>query len=96
MKEKPKAPFAGFSTRTTKIVSALVLAFALISSYPPGILFALFLAYAASGYVFALVRWRRRRQNRLEATTTSTTQAVETATPAAPEQGDSSDPGSKS
>jgi len=78
------------------VLIALVLAFALISSYPPGILFALFLAYAASGYVFALVRWRRRRQNRLEATTTSTTQAVETATPAAPEQGDSSDPGSKS
>ena len=33
------------------VVIALVLAFALVSSYPPGVLFALFLAYAASGYV---------------------------------------------
>ena len=33
------------------VVIALVMAFALVSSYPPGVLFALFLAYAASGYV---------------------------------------------
>lgn len=32
------------------VVAAIVLGFALVSSYPPGVLFALFLAYALSGY----------------------------------------------
>lgn len=39
------------------VIAAIALAFALISSYPPGVLFALFLAYALSGYVMAV--WRR-------------------------------------
>lgn len=44
------------------VIFALVLGFALISSYPPGVLFALFLGYAGSGYVMMLWRWSRRRQ----------------------------------
>ncbi|MBW7860924.1 MAG: CDP-diacylglycerol--serine O-phosphatidyltransferase [Rhodocyclaceae bacterium] len=44
------------------VVIAVVLGFALISSYPPGVLFALFLAYAASGYVIWAWRWIRRRR----------------------------------
>lgn len=44
------------------VVIAVVLAFALISFYPPGVLFALFLAYAASGYLVWLWRWLRRRR----------------------------------
>ncbi len=48
------------------VVIALVLAFALVSSYPPGVLFGLFLIYAASGYVLWALRWRRRRQHRQE------------------------------
>jgi CDP-diacylglycerol--serine O-phosphatidyltransferase len=35
------------------MVVAFAVAFALVSSYPPGVLFALFLAYALSGYVTA-------------------------------------------
>jgi len=42
---------------------AIVLGYVLISSYPPGVLFALFLCYALSGYVTALWRWRGRRKN---------------------------------
>jgi CDP-diacylglycerol---serine O-phosphatidyltransferase len=38
------------------IVVAFALGFALVSSYPPGVLFVLFLAYALSGYVLAV--WR--------------------------------------
>ena len=34
-------------------VPAIVLGYALVSSYPPGVLFALFLCYALSGYVMA-------------------------------------------
>lgn len=41
---------------------AIVLGYVLISSYPPGVLFALFLAYALSGYGTALWRWRGRRK----------------------------------
>jgi len=44
------------------VVIALVMAFALVSSYPPGVLFALFLAYACSGYVLWLWRWTRRKK----------------------------------
>jgi CDP-diacylglycerol--serine O-phosphatidyltransferase len=36
-------------------VPAIVLVYALVSSYPPGVLFALFLAYALSGY--AMLGW---------------------------------------
>ena len=42
------------------VVIALVMGFALISSYPPGVLFALFLAYAASGYVMFAWNWKKR------------------------------------
>ncbi|MBL8487530.1 MAG: CDP-diacylglycerol--serine O-phosphatidyltransferase [Rhodocyclaceae bacterium] len=39
------------------VIPAVALAYALVSSYPPGVLFALFLCYALSGYVMAA--WRR-------------------------------------
>ncbi|HRP95289.1 MAG TPA: CDP-diacylglycerol--serine O-phosphatidyltransferase [Rhodocyclaceae bacterium] len=45
------------------VVIAVVLAFALVSFYPPGVLFALFLAYGMSGYVVWLWRWMRRRRD---------------------------------
>jgi CDP-diacylglycerol--serine O-phosphatidyltransferase len=35
------------------MVVAFAIGFALVSSYPPGVLFALFLVYALSGYVLA-------------------------------------------
>lgn len=41
-------------------IAAIALGFALVSFYPAGVLFGLFLAYAASGYVGALARWRKR------------------------------------
>lgn len=44
------------------MVAAFALGFALISSYPPGVLFALFLAYALSGYVLAGWRLATRRR----------------------------------
>lgn len=44
------------------VIAAMALAFALISFYPPGVLFALFLVYAASGYVLALTRWNAARR----------------------------------
>ena len=43
-------------------VLAIVLFFVLVSSYPPGILFALFLCYAFSGYAMAIWGWFRRRK----------------------------------
>jgi CDP-diacylglycerol--serine O-phosphatidyltransferase len=43
-------------------IIALVLAFVFISSYPPGVLFALFLVYAASGYALSGWQWLRRRR----------------------------------
>jgi CDP-diacylglycerol---serine O-phosphatidyltransferase len=39
------------------VIAGIALGFALVSSYPPGVLFALFLCYALSGYV--MVAWRR-------------------------------------
>lgn len=39
------------------VIAAIALGFALVSSYPPGVLFALFLCYALSGYVMAI--WDR-------------------------------------
>lgn len=44
------------------VVVAFALGFALVSSYPPGVLFALFLVYALSGYVIALVDWINKRK----------------------------------
>lgn len=44
-------------------VAAIALAFALVSSYPPGVLFGLFLVYAASGYVNTFMEWRRSRDS---------------------------------
>lgn len=44
------------------VIIALVLVFAVISSYPPGVLFAMFLAYACSGYV--VWGWRRFQRRR--------------------------------
>jgi CDP-diacylglycerol--serine O-phosphatidyltransferase len=44
------------------VVLAFVMVFVLVSSYPPGILFALFLCYAVSGYVMAAWQWLRRRK----------------------------------
>lgn len=43
-------------------VPVIVLAYALVSSYPPGVLFGLFLVYALSGYISAA--WRLARRNR--------------------------------
>ncbi|MBU0752038.1 MAG: CDP-diacylglycerol--serine O-phosphatidyltransferase [Gammaproteobacteria bacterium] len=44
------------------MVAAVALGFALVSSYPPGVLFALFLGYALSGYVVAGWQWFKRRK----------------------------------
>lgn len=44
------------------VIPAIALAYALVSSYPPGVLFALFLCYALSGY--AMAAWRRLNGNR--------------------------------
>ncbi len=44
------------------VIPAIALAYALVSSYPPGVLFALFLCYALSGY--AMAAWRRFNGNR--------------------------------
>jgi CDP-diacylglycerol--serine O-phosphatidyltransferase len=41
------------------MIVAFAIGFALVSSYPPGVLFALFLAYALSGYVLAVVQFGR-------------------------------------
>ena len=38
-------------------IVAIALAFALVSSYPEGMMFALFLGYALSGYAMAMWRW---------------------------------------
>ncbi|MDR2032384.1 MAG: CDP-diacylglycerol--serine O-phosphatidyltransferase [Azoarcus sp.] len=49
-------------------VIALVLAFALGASYPPGIFFALFVGYALSGYALYIWRWRQQRHAQEAAT----------------------------
>ena len=41
-------------------IVAIALAFALVSSYPEGMLFLLFLGYALSGYVLVVWRWMQR------------------------------------
>ncbi len=43
------------------VVPAMVLGYALLSSYPEGVLFVVFLGYALSGYVLAAWRWLRNR-----------------------------------
>jgi CDP-diacylglycerol--serine O-phosphatidyltransferase len=43
------------------VVAAIALGFALVSSYPPGVLFVLFLAYALSGYIMSVWRWRGKK-----------------------------------
>lgn len=43
-------------------IAGIALFFALVSSYPPGVLFALFLCYALSGYVFSAWNWLNRRK----------------------------------
>jgi CDP-diacylglycerol--serine O-phosphatidyltransferase len=45
------------------IVVAFALGFALVSSYPPGVLFVLFLAYALSGYVMLVWEFATRRRS---------------------------------
>lgn len=42
------------------VLPVIVLGYVLVSSYPPGVLFGLFLCYALSGYVMAAWQWRRR------------------------------------
>ena len=44
------------------VLPAIVLGYVLVSSYPPGVLFALFLGYALSGYVMAASQGRTRRK----------------------------------
>lgn len=44
------------------MVVAFALGFALVSSYPPGVLFGLFLAYAVSGYVLGAMDWLNHRK----------------------------------
>lgn len=43
-------------------VPAMVLGYVLVSSYPPGVLFAVFLGYGLSGYVMAAWTWITRRK----------------------------------
>ena len=43
------------------VVPAMVLGYVLLSSYPQGVLFCLFLCYALSGYLLAAWSWWRRR-----------------------------------
>jgi CDP-diacylglycerol--serine O-phosphatidyltransferase len=45
------------------MVVAFAVGFALISSYPPGVLFALLLAYALSGYLLSAWQWRQQRRS---------------------------------
>jgi len=44
------------------VVPVIGLGYILLSSYPPGVLFALFMAYALSGYVLFVWRWLQRRK----------------------------------
>lgn len=44
------------------VLIALMLGFALVSTYPPGVLFGLFVVYALSGYVIWMWRWIKRRK----------------------------------
>lgn len=44
------------------MVSVIALGFAFVSSYPPGVLFTLFLVYALSGYIVFAWRWKNKRK----------------------------------
>jgi CDP-diacylglycerol--serine O-phosphatidyltransferase len=61
------APFYSFKDVNLKksvpymVVPLIVLAFVLVSSDPPIVLFSLFLVYAVSGYVMWFLRWRSAR-----------------------------------
>lgn len=44
------------------VLPAIVLGWVLVTSYPPGVLFAMFLGYALSGYVVAALELRKRRK----------------------------------
>jgi len=44
------------------MVSVIALGFAFVSSYPPGVLFTLFLIYALSGYIVFAWRWKNKRK----------------------------------
>ena len=46
------------------VIIAFVLGFLLISSYPPGVLFGLFLCYAVSGYVLGAWAWIKGRRQK--------------------------------
>lgn len=54
------------------VLIALVMAFALVSSYPPGVLFGLFVVYALSGYVMYVLRWRAKRLGKVQASSAVT------------------------
>jgi CDP-diacylglycerol--serine O-phosphatidyltransferase len=62
-------PFYSFKDinlrRSVPFVAIFLIAmfFVLISSYPPGVLFVLFLGYALSGYVLWLLRLRKKQQH---------------------------------
>lgn len=43
------------------VIAAIMLGFALVSSYPPGVLFVLFLCYAISGYILSILAFFRKR-----------------------------------
>ena len=44
------------------VIAGVALFFAGVASYPPGVLFALFLGYAVSGYVVSIWYWARQRK----------------------------------
>lgn len=44
------------------VIAGVVLAFVLVSSYPPGVLFGLFVCYALSGYVVSAWSWGKARR----------------------------------
>lgn len=48
------------------MVLLLVLILVFVSSYPPGVLFGMFVCYALSGYVMAVLRWQRKRSGRAD------------------------------
>ncbi len=61
----PFYSFKDFNVRKSVpfvVIFLIALFFILISSYPPGVLFALFLAYALSGYVLYALRWRKNKR----------------------------------
>jgi CDP-diacylglycerol---serine O-phosphatidyltransferase len=46
------------------VVFLFALFFIVVSSYPPGVLFLIFLGYTLSGYVLWVMDWRRKKKNR--------------------------------